>query len=139
MASLLVSLPWHPSTIPPLKPMFVFPAMDARSSVCYLSAEHTTELLQSKRGHAKVTRYRGYEVSTCTFHILTTKQQVPGTPPNKLMWFFSKTLRITCCGSCRITWTENKYLAYPFDIFIRHTRGRHTRVDLNGTILRYVF
>jgi hypothetical protein len=37
--------------------------MDTRASICYLTAEQTTELVQSKRGQVKVNRYKGREVS----------------------------------------------------------------------------
>jgi hypothetical protein len=45
-------------------PFHFFLVMDTRSSICYLTTEHTSELVQSKRGQAKGSQYRGYAVST---------------------------------------------------------------------------
>lgn len=38
--------------------------MDSGASICYVTAEQTTELVQSKRGQVKVNRCKVYEVST---------------------------------------------------------------------------
>jgi len=45
-------------------PFHFFVVMDTRSSICYLTTEHTTELVQSKRGQGKGNQYRACAVST---------------------------------------------------------------------------
>jgi hypothetical protein len=60
-----------------------------RASICYLTAEQTTELVQSKRGQVKVNRYKGYGVSThLTEHLLLRELHVSQIPH-----FFSQTVR----------------------------------------------
>jgi hypothetical protein len=49
-------------------PFHFVAVMDARSNMCYLTTEHTAELVQSKKGQPKGILYRGCAVSTYILH-----------------------------------------------------------------------